>query len=254
MPLLQKSTLLICLFIFCISFPSNGHLQAQEYSYKNRAALDLPLSIGSGLLWYYSTKLHKKKPILTIEEIEALDPQDISRFDRVSTRNWSISAHKGSNVLLFSSYGLPFTLLANSNLRTSGNVGSIGLLTFQTVALNSAITGLTKELVKRKRPLLYNPQCPLDKKQRPNATSSFISGHTSNVAALSFMTAQIHSDLNPNSNANPYLWATAAFLPALTGYLRVKAGRHFPTDVIAGYIVGAAIGILVPKLHKVQVE
>ncbi len=254
MPFIQKSAFFVYLLFFYVLLPSNNYLQAQEYSYKKEVKLDLPLSIGSGLLWYYSHQLHKKKHILTIEEIEALDPQDISGFDRISTRNWSLSAHKGSNVLLFSSYAFPFTLLANSNLRTSGNVGSIGLLTFETVALNSAITGLTKELVKRKRPLLYNPQCPLKKKQSPNATSSFISGHTSNVAALSFMTAQIHSDLNPNSNANPYIWATAAFLPALTGYLRVKAGRHFPTDVIAGYIVGAAIGILVPKLHKVQVE
>ena len=39
-------------------------------------------------------------------------------------------------------------------------------------------------------------------------------------------------------------------LPAVTGYLRFKAGKHFPTDIIVGYGVGATIGYLVPELHK----
>ena len=38
----------------------------------------------------------------------------------------------------------------------------------------------------------------------------------------------------------------------MTAYLRVRAGKHFLTDVIAGYAVGATIGILVPHLHRNQ--
>ncbi len=34
------------------------------------------------------------------------------------------------------------------------------------------------------------------------------------------------------------------------GYLRMKAGVHYPTDVIAGYTPGAAIGLIIPVLHK----
>jgi membrane-associated phospholipid phosphatase len=30
----------------------------------------------------------------------------------------------------------------------------------------------------------------------------------------------------------------------------VRAGAHFPTDVIAGSMLGAAIGVLVPHLHR----
>ena len=39
---------------------------------------------------------------------------------------------------------------------------------------------------------------------------------------------------------------------AITGAVgigRVAAGRHFPTDVIAGATVGTGIGVLVPHLH-----
>ena len=31
---------------------------------------------------------------------------------------------------------------------------------------------------------------------------------------------------------------------------RVRAGEHFPTDVIAGSMAGSAIGVLVPHLHR----
>jgi membrane-associated phospholipid phosphatase len=40
---------------------------------------------------------------------------------------------------------------------------------------------------------------------------------------------------------------------ALTTFVsveRVRGGAHFPTDVIAGAIAGAGIGIIVPHLHR----
>ena len=46
------------------------------------------------------------------------------------------------------------------------------------------------------------------------------------------------------------LWTFVAAVPFATGYLRVSAGKHFPTDVIAGYAVGAFVGWLIPELHK----
>ena len=46
------------------------------------------------------------------------------------------------------------------------------------------------------------------------------------------------------------MWAVAASIPAVTGYLRVRAGRHYVTDVATGYALGAAIGWLVPTIHK----
>lgn len=37
---------------------------------------------------------------------------------------------------------------------------------------------------------------------------------------------------------------------AFVGYERVCSGEHFPTDVLAGALVGASIGVLVPHLHR----
>ena len=46
------------------------------------------------------------------------------------------------------------------------------------------------------------------------------------------------------------LFAGAAVPPAVVGYYRMKGGKHFRTDVLAGIAVGAATGILIPELHK----
>jgi undecaprenyl-diphosphatase len=52
---------------------------------------------------------------------------------------------------------------------------------------------------------------------------------------------------------SPRPWITLGVATALTAFVsyeRVRAGDHFPTDVIAGAMAGAAIGILVPHLHR----
>jgi membrane-associated phospholipid phosphatase len=33
-------------------------------------------------------------------------------------------------------------------------------------------------------------------------------------------------------------------------FLKIKAGYHYPTDVIAGALVGSGVGLLVPVLHS----
>jgi membrane-associated phospholipid phosphatase len=38
----------------------------------------------------------------------------------------------------------------------------------------------------------------------------------------------------------------------VTGLSRINTHNHFPTDAIVGYIVGAAIGYLIPELHKYE--
>ena len=53
-------------------------------------------------------------------------------------------------------------------------------------------------------------------------------------------------------NAKPVLvYGLGIGLAAVTGSLRVDAGKHYPTDVIAGALVGSAIGLFVtPAQHR----
>ena len=59
-------------------------------------------------------------------------------------------------------------------------------------------------------------------------------------------------DYHPNMTRGHKIgmWTLAFGVPAYTGYLRVKGGKHFYTDVITGYAVGTFVGWLVPHLHK----
>ena len=57
-----------------------------------------------------------------------------------------------------------------------------------------------------------------------------------------------------NSKLKPMVWSLCAALPVLTGVLRYKAGKHYWTDVLVGYVVGAAIGVAVPYLHSVKLK
>jgi undecaprenyl-diphosphatase len=44
----------------------------------------------------------------------------------------------------------------------------------------------------------------------------------------------------------------ATGVTTFTSVERVRAGKHFPTDVIAGAFAGAGIGVIVPHLHRTE--
>ena len=77
---------------------------------------------------------------------------------------------------------------------------------------------------------------------------------TTKPAAFTFFIAKVLNDYHPNvkDDLNTVIWSIAALIPASTGYLRIQAGKHFPSDVIAGYIVGASVGFLIPHLHMLK--
>ena len=64
--------------------------------------------------------------------------------------------------------------------------------------------------------------------------------------------AKVVSDYHPNmkKGLKAIMWSGAVMIPATTAYLRVTAGRHFPTDVVAGFATGALVGFIIPHLHK----
>lgn len=224
------------------------------HSLNGQAAHDLDGSLDGALLgaggltfgmgFYF---MGKTKP-MTEEEIKKLDPLQVNPMDRPTTKNWSLKAQKFSDITLHTSFYSQFALLLDKNSRNEA--GTIGVMMAETALINNGITNILKGTVQRRRPFMYNPVAPLDKKLTRNGRYSFFSGHASNSASYAFLTAKVFSDNNPGSKWNPYVWSAAITLPAVTSFLRVKAGKHFPTDVVVGYAVGAAIGFLIPELHK----
>lgn len=77
---------------------------------------------------------------------------------------------------------------------------------------------------------------------------AFFSGHT--AIAVSLVTAAGTLASRRDERWAPAVWAGGLALAGATGYLRIAADRHWATDVLAGAAVGAACGVLVPRLHE----
>ncbi|MFY0625192.1 MAG: phosphatase PAP2 family protein [Reichenbachiella sp.] len=187
---------------------------------------------------------------MTAEEIAGLDTQDVNSFDRGATDNYSIVAASYSDFFRSSVTLFPLYFLTNSH--TKGDLGPLLVMTGEVFLSTYGLTLIAKNTVRRPRPFLYNSEAPMDDKLTDNGTRSFFSGHTSHTAAFSFFMAKVISDYHPNASkaSKIVLWSSAAAIPALTGYLRIAAGKHFPTDVMIGYAVGATIGVLIPHWHR----
>jgi membrane-associated phospholipid phosphatase len=125
----------------------------------------------------------------------------------------------------------------------------------ESLALTAAVTNLAKMAVRRPRPIAYmealaHKNDPTYRNVDTDSSLSFFSGHSATVATVAGTATYLAFTRSPHS-IRP--WLTLAGGTALTtfvAYERVRAGAHFPTDVIAGAFAGAGIGVLVAHLHR----
>ena len=221
---------------------------AQPQPYQLHLGADLGLyGAGLGLNTTYYILSRRVKP-LTEAERSLLDRNNINAFDRSAAFNISTQAAKASDAVLIGGILTPGLLLASPRVRA--NYGQVAVLGGQTFALATGLTNITKVLVKRTRPYVYNPDAPAHWLEKGDSRYSYFSGHTSVPAAMCFFTAKVYHDHHDNLGGRIAVWSGAALVPAVSGFLRWRAGKHFWTDILSGYIIGAATGILVPELHR----
>jgi membrane-associated phospholipid phosphatase len=185
---------------------------------------------------------------LSPEDILLLNRNQVFRIDRKATYWASSRAGTSSDLLFYGASLAPLILLTNPRARKEAI--TVSVLYTEAIAITAGLTQLSKNMVLRSRPYVYNQGYSVEKKQQKDARKSFFSGHTSSTAVSCFFAAQVWSDFHPYSRLKPVVWSIAAVIPAITGYLRMRAGQHFLTDVSAGYVVGGLVGWLVPTLHN----
>lgn len=236
---------MIKIVYFLLIFPLGLYSQYQynDFSYKPTIPL---IGSGTGLLIGGNIMSKSIKP-LTVDEISRLSRLQLDGLDRTATYNYDPSAKKISDVLMLSAIAIPTITIINKDARE--HIDKMALLTAETYLLTIGTTFINKNLIKRTRPYVYNELVPLSEKVKKDARMSFFSGHTSFTATTTFFTASMLQQNPDNKALMPYVWTSAALVPAITGIMRWKAGKHFPTDIFIGYVVGMGIGILVPKLH-----
>ena len=232
-----------------------GHVHEFVYApYNTEFKRQWPFLIATSAVYasgFILASTNKHDP-LTEEEVMKLDKSQVNSFDRISTGYWSTTAGKASDYVLFVITVLPVVFLSEHH--TKVDIFPLAIMAAEAYLFNYGVTTIAKNLTKRTRPYAYNPDLPIETKLGTGARESFFSGHTSQTAAATFLFANVIRDYHPNLRPGPKaaVWIFAAGVPAVEGYLRMRAGKHYPTDVIAGYLIGAASGWAIPKLHRYQ--
>lgn len=105
------------------------------------------------------------------------------------------------------------------------------------------MTRAIKIKVARKR-----PYATFTKQRRTDDNVSFPSGHSSRAFATATAAGVIAHVRG--YGAEPYIWVGGMTIAATTAYLRIAADRHYLTDVLAGSVLGVAVGLTVPLLMR----
>lgn len=183
-------------------------------------------------------------------ETYPLDSIDINRLDSFVMRPYNKTLSTVSTVTTAASLAMPAVLLS----APSSEYLKIGIMYAETVALTYGIKELIKLIVPRQRPYLYYEGYPEDEVQSGKSHKSFLSGHTALAFAGASFTSYVFCKYNPESKWKIPVVASSYSLATATAVLRVVSGNHFATDVLAGALLGAAIGYGIPALHTLFTE
>ena len=117
-------------------------------------------------------------------------------------------------------------------IRRAYGLSAAGALALDLIACNMIL----KPLIGRIRPFAFRPELPL--LVSPPGDASFPSGHTAAAFAVVFAL---------RFSGSP-LWRPALALAAVTAFSRLYLYVHWPTDVLGGILLGAAVGWAGAKL------
>src|SRR4051812_21103495 len=129
----------------------------------------------------------------------------------------------------------------------------LALIDAEGVVITAILTTAMQRGVGRARPYLRDCNTPnADPGCAGSANSrntSFISGHASLAFTAAATLCVQHSRLSLYGSADAVVCPAALGIAAGSSLLRVVADRHWTTDIIAGALVGSAVGVVVSAIH-----
>lgn len=116
----------------------------------------------------------------------------------------------------------------------------------EAIAIDGLVNTIVKYAVRRPLPVVYAGQAP-QLRDRPRGYRAFFSGHVSAVASLVTSGAMAVRLRHPRAM---WQWIGAGALVAVVAVGRMLAGKHFPTDVIVGAVVGSGSAVASSFQHR----
>jgi membrane-associated phospholipid phosphatase len=167
------------------------------------------------------------------------------------------SAKMRSNIGLWSAVGFAVLdpILTGVRERHAQAALVDALIYAEAMTLTLGVTNLAKIAVRRPRPIAYieaekNEGDPTYSNANTDSALSFFSGHASMTATIGATATYLAFARSPNLWRPLITLGVSTAVTAFTSYERVHSGAHFPTDVIAGAVAGAGIGVIVAHLHR----
>ena len=216
--------------------------KAQNNYQLNKTREILLISAGS-LVLAGGMLMEKQGTGLTDQQIANLNPTN-SLDMGFSPKNYSLKAKEFSDILYFSEMGISAAIVGIINPGEQPKETLIMLL--EGMIINQAIVDWVKIAVNRPRPFLHTDPMLYDPYE-VDARRSFYSGHTAGAAFYSMFVAGVLTDAGIGKKGTNFLIASA--FPIAMGFSRMKAGKHYFTDVMVGAIAGTVIAWKIRKIH-----
>jgi membrane-associated phospholipid phosphatase len=147
-----------------------------------------------------------------------------------------------SNSDMYIITGVPVTMaivgLADGDNKLLRNAGVIASGTI----INLGVTAGLKYLVKRKRPFVTYKGIIVNKSGNPCLDPSFPSGHTSTSFMLATSLSLAYSKW--------YIIIPSYLYAGTVAYSRMDLGVHYPSDVLAGALIGTGNAYMTYKINK----
>lgn len=118
----------------------------------------------------------------------------------------------------------------------------------ETFGLNLLANAAVKYTVGRPRPYSYAEGPGIDTDDK-DSRLSFYSGHSSIGFSSAVAGSVLYAADATSTGRKAGAWMINLALASATANLRIRAGKHFYSDVFVGALVGGAIGYAVPALH-----
>jgi len=175
------------------------------------------------------------------------DPMTLPGIDRAALHAFSRPAGTASHALLAGVVG--FAGLALVHGRSSDEARGNVVVLANSLAWSGAATQWLKVVTHRNRPVLYTADAAAAASRVDNRRS-FPSGHAAVAfaAATSYLVMAQRQRLPHRTRNAILLYAGAVSVSTL----RVVAGKHFPTDVAGGALLGSGVGWLVARVHATE--
>jgi len=164
--------------------------------------------------------------------------------------SFSPRAAQISDGILAAAVAAPIAYLTGSTIEDAD--GDRLLIYGESLAVNLAVFEGAKHLVQRPRPYLYSKSPAVAryaKTQGDDAYQSFYSAHAATAFCAATAGAYLAGATSNNGGTRALAWGGGFAAAAAAANLRVRAGKHFYSDVVVGGIIGIAIGYAVPALH-----